>query len=128
MIEIGENVEITEGVRLLTHDGGVKVPMLMGLVENADLFGRIRIRNNVFIGMNAIVLPGIEFGNNVIVGAGSIVTRSIPDNSVVCGNPAHILCTVEEYCTRNQYRIYLTDDLNYVEKKKAIEHIVGFKL
>lgn len=121
LIEIGDNVEITEGVRLLTHDGGVKVPMQLGLIDNADLFGRIKIGNNVFIGVNSVILPGTQIGDNVIVGAGSIVTKNISSNSVACGVPAKVITSVEEYCEKNMYRIFDTDDKSYEEKKHIIE-------
>lgn len=51
----------------------------------------IEIDNNVWIGMNAIILPNVHLGNNVIVGAGAVVTKSFPDNVVIAGNPAKII-------------------------------------
>ncbi len=47
----------------------------------------IKIGDNVWIGMNTVVMPGIEIGNNVIIGANSVVTKSIPDNCIAVGNP-----------------------------------------
>lgn len=46
---------------------------------------------NVWFGGNCVVLPGVTIGNNVVVGAGSVVTKDIPDDAVVAGNPARIL-------------------------------------
>lgn len=51
----------------------------------------ITIGDNVWFGGHCVVLPGITIGNNVIVGAGSVVTKDIPDNAVVAGNPAQII-------------------------------------
>lgn len=51
------------------------------------------VGNNVYIGFGAIVLPGRTVGDNCIVGAGAVVTRDIPPNSIVAGNPARILRT-----------------------------------
>ena len=51
----------------------------------------ITIGDNVWFGGNCIVLPGVTIGNNVVVGAGSVVTKDIPDNAVVVGNPAKII-------------------------------------
>jgi acetyltransferase-like isoleucine patch superfamily enzyme len=48
----------------------------------------IRIGNNVWIGRNALIFPGVDIGDHSVIGAGSIVTRSIPDRSVAVGNPA----------------------------------------
>lgn len=60
------------------------------------------IGNNVFIGMNSIILMGTIIGNNVIVGAGSVVSGIFPDNVVIGGNPAHIICSLEEYTARRK--------------------------
>ena len=49
------------------------------------------IGNQCFIGMNSIILPGVKIGNNVIVGAGAVVTKDIPSNTIVAGNPAKVL-------------------------------------
>ncbi|MDM8000356.1 MAG: DapH/DapD/GlmU-related protein [Dehalococcoidia bacterium] len=51
----------------------------------------IRIGDNVWIGANTVILPGVQIGDNVIVGAGSVVTTSIPDDSVAAGNPCRVL-------------------------------------
>lgn len=51
----------------------------------------ITIGNNVWIGGNVTVCPGVKIGNNVVIGAGSVVTKDIPDNMVAVGNPCHIL-------------------------------------
>ena len=52
---------------------------------------RVEIGNNVWIGDNAIVCKGVTIGENSIVGAGAVVTRSIPENSIVVGNPAEVV-------------------------------------
>ncbi len=48
----------------------------------------ITVGNNVWIGGNVVVLPGVNIGNNVVIGAGSVVNKDIADNSLVVGNPA----------------------------------------
>lgn len=57
----------------------------------------IQIGNNVFIGCNVTILPNVQIGNNVIIAAGSIVTKDVPDNSVVGGNPAKVIGNFSEY-------------------------------
>ena len=55
------------------------------------------IEDNVFIGANAIVLKGVRIGQNSVVGAGSTVTRNVPPNSVVAGNPAHAIGDMSKF-------------------------------
>ncbi len=50
----------------------------------------IKVGNNVWIGANVCVLPGVEIGDNTVIGAGSVVTKSIPDNVVAVGNPCKV--------------------------------------
>ena len=56
----------------------------------------ITIGENVWIGGNACILPGVTIGDNVVIGAGSVVTKDIPANCVAAGNPARIIKKVEE--------------------------------
>lgn len=98
LVEIGNNVTITNAT-VLAHDASTKG--LLGYTKIA----KVKIGNNVFIGFGSIVLPGVTIGNNVIVGAGSIVREDIPDNSVVAGNPAKVICTTEEYLNKNKERM-----------------------
>ncbi len=51
----------------------------------------ITVGNNVWIGGSATILPGVTIGNNVVIGAGSVVTKDVPDNVVVAGNPARVI-------------------------------------
>jgi carbonic anhydrase/acetyltransferase-like protein (isoleucine patch superfamily) len=98
LIEVGDRVTITAGVRLLTHDGATS------LVRDAhgrrQRFGRITIGDDVFIGSNSIILPGVTIGSRVVIGAGSVVTRDVPDNSVVVGNPAKRLRSFDDYAAK----------------------------
>ena len=91
LVTIGDNVTLAPESMLLCHDGSTK--KLVGYSK----IGRITIGNNVFIGAKAIVLPNVTIGNNVVIGAGSVVTKNIPDNCVVAGIPAKIVCSIEEY-------------------------------
>lgn len=54
----------------------------------------IEVGDNVWIGGNVVVLPGVKIGNNCVIGAGSIVTKDIPDNSVAVGNPCKVIKTI----------------------------------
>ena len=95
LLSIGDNVTITNAV-ILTHDASLKKSIGYSKV------GKVHIGSNVFIGFGAIVLPDTVIGNNVVIGAGAVVAKDIPDNSVVAGNPARIICTYEEYLNKNK--------------------------
>jgi maltose O-acetyltransferase len=96
LIEIGDNVTMAPRVHILCHDACTKTFL------NYTKIGRVTIGNNVFIGAGSIVLPGITIGNNVIIGAGSIVTHDVPDGTVIAGNPAVKLCSLEEYLRKEK--------------------------
>lgn len=89
LLTIGNDVNLTRGSIILCHD--IASEYLAKFDIKKPLTDKVNIGNNVFIGMNAIILPGVSIGNNVIIGAGSIVTKSIPANVVVAGNPAKII-------------------------------------
>ena len=65
----------------------------------------ITIGDNVFIGAESVVLPGVTIGSNVIIGANSTVTHDIPDGSVAAGSPARVICTLEEYLNKERSRM-----------------------
>ena len=96
LVEIGENVQITEGVKILTH--GYDWSVIKGVTgEILGSAGKVTIGNNVFIGMDSIILKGVTVGDNVIIGAGSLVNKDIPDNCVAAGNPAKVIMSLEDY-------------------------------
>ena len=96
LIEIGENVQITENVTILTH--GYDWSVIKGKYgEICGSSGKVKIGNNVFIGMKTTILKGVTIGDNVIIGANSLVNKDVPDNVVIGGVPAHILMTIDEY-------------------------------
>lgn len=95
LIQIGSKVTIAPNVKLITHDGSTW--LFRDEKGRRYHYRRIEIGNNVFIGMNSILMPGVKVGDNVIVGAGSVVTKSIPSGLVVAGNPAKVIMTFADY-------------------------------
>jgi len=125
LIEIGSHCQLTLGCHVYTHGGG---SALRAKYPDFDAFGRIKIGNYVYVGNYALIMPGVTIGDNVIIGAGSIVTKSIPSNVVVAGNPAKILCNIEEYMQRNiKYNIG-SKKLNKKEKRELLLSISEDKL
>ena len=123
LITIGNNVTITSGVRLLTHDGSAW--LFNDEAGRRYLYRRVTIGNNVFVGSNAIIMPGVHIENNVIVAAGSVVTKSVPEGSIVGGNPAKIIGSFETYKKR-VLETYVTE--NQLDKSKSyrdriLEHL-----
>jgi acetyltransferase-like isoleucine patch superfamily enzyme len=81
---IGNNVHISVGT-IITTTG-------LDYMMNRDHISKtIIIKDNVWIGSNAIILPGVIIGENSVVGAGAVVTKSIPPNSVAVGVPARVI-------------------------------------
>lgn len=120
LIKLGNKVKVTNGVSFVTHDGGMYVLRNMNLIPDGDLFGRISIGNNVFIGNKATIMPGVIIGDNVIIGYGAIVTKDIPDNSVAVGVPARVVRNIQDYYERTKDRALRTKHLAPEEKRKAI--------
>ena len=99
LIEIGDNVTMAPRVHVLCHDASTK--QFIGYTK----IGRVTIGDNVFIGAESVILPGVIIGNNVIIGANSTVTHDIPDNSVAAGTPARLLCSLDEYLEKEKGRM-----------------------
>lgn len=98
LVEIGDNVRVSSNCSFVCHDGGRFVLDNLYPSEGPFYkFGKIIIGNNVFIGMNTIILPNVSIGSNCIIGAGSIVTINVPTGEVWGGVPAKFICKVEDY-------------------------------
>lgn len=120
LIEIGDNVRISSNVNFITHDGGLWTLRKMKLLENADFFGKIVVGENVNIGMNATIMPGVKIGKNSIIGFGSVVTKDVEENTVVAGVPAKKIETIEEYYIKKKDVCDYTKNLSKKDKKKYL--------
>lgn len=98
-ISIGDNVTLAPRVHILAHDASTYLFIRKTRAAN------VHIGSNVFIGASSIILPGVKIGNRVIIGAGSVVTKDIPDNSVAVGNPARVICSVDDYITKEKAKM-----------------------
>ncbi|WP_253957830.1 acyltransferase [Metabacillus halosaccharovorans] len=133
LIKIGNNVTIAPQAYLLAHDASTKKS------QNYTKIGSITIENNVFIGARSLIMPGVTVGENSIIAAGSIVTKSVPENSIVAGNPAKVLSTIDNYMQKmeklkNTNKVYdkqytLAGNISQDKKKKMYEELkndIGF--
>ena len=122
LLEIGDNVTVSTNVTFVTHDNSVKLLF----PDKSDLFGRIRIGNDCFIGENATILYGVTIPDHTIVAAGSVVTKSIQESyTIVGGNPARKIGTWDSFrekasskaINRSELKkLYGKDDSFLVEK------------
>lgn len=85
-INIGQNVLITSGVKMICH-----YPIFTKNGVSEYDIGNITIEDNVFIGMNSLIVKPISIGKNAVVAAGSVVTKNVQANTIVAGNPAKVV-------------------------------------
>jgi maltose O-acetyltransferase len=122
LISIGDNCGFGENCIILAHDA------MPNEFLDATKLGRVTIHESCHFGAGAVILPGVEIGPRVIVGANSVVSRDIPPSSVAAGNPAKIVCTLDEYLEKHrqamksapifQFKQY---DIQYLDQVKMKE-------
>ncbi len=86
-VHVGAHTYIAFEARILTHD------------MTRNIRRHTRIGQNCFIGGRSLILPGVTIGDSCIVGAGSVVTKSVPSNTIVAGNPARVIYSGVELLT-----------------------------
>ena len=104
LVKIHNNVSIATNVRFVNHD---RIDIVLSGIFNKKYgkqYGCIEVMDNVFIGADTVILPGVRIGPNAIVGAGSIVTKDIPANVVAVGNPCKVLREIGEKDEKYYYR------------------------
>lgn len=116
LITVGSHCQLTT-CRIFTHGGG---QVVRHIDPSFDAFGKVVIGDYVYIGSNALILPGVTIGDHVLVAAGTVVTKSIPSGVVVAGNPAKIICTIDDFYARNKKYNTKTKGLNSKEKKQYL--------
>lgn len=102
-VTIGDNFVSAPGSLITAHDASTYV---MGGKYRVE---PVNIGNNVFLGANAVVLPGVTIEDNVIIGAGAVVTKDLKSGGVYLGNPARWFCEIEEYIQKCESKQILYD-------------------
>ena len=116
LIEIGDYVRIAQNTKFFTH-GGIHTLQLKYNDPTLDYFGKIKIGNYVSIGEGTRIMPGVTIGDDVIVGSGSVVTKSVPSNFMVAGNPAKIIGKTDEFYRKIQTLNTKSGKMGEEEKK-----------
>lgn len=118
LITIGNHFYCSSNITFITHDGSVNV--IRNLFEQyraIDLFGRINVGNNVFLGYGVVLLPGVDIGDNVIVGANSLVKGTLLSNSVYAGSPARYICSIEDFHNKKKGMYIYTKYMSSTDKE-----------
>ena len=100
-VEFGDNVFIAPNCSFYTAGHPLNAERRNKGLEYAK---PIKVGNNVWIGGNVVVLPGVTIGDNVVIGAGSIVNKDIPSNTVAVGNPCKVIKNFDPY-THGYYKV-----------------------
>jgi maltose O-acetyltransferase len=108
LISIGDNCGFGDGCHILAHDAQ------MDEFLDAARIGRVTIHESCHIGARTVILPGVEIGPRTIVGAGSVVNKSLPPDTVCSGNPAKVICSLDEYLARHRHRMAERPTFDYM--------------
>ena len=117
LVEIGENTTLAGGVTLCTHDNSVSKM----IPDCTDMFGKITIGRNCFIGQNSLLMYGVTLADDIVVAAGSVVTKSFLSGRVILGgNPAKIIGTYDSFIEKNKNNVFDLDQIPGDQLKNVI--------
>ena len=94
LVRVGDHCAIAPDVTFVTHNANT---IFQHKYDSLTGFGCIDIKDNSYIGVNATIMPNVTIGPNSVVGACSVVTKDVPPDTVVAGNPARVISSVEDY-------------------------------
>ena len=119
LVTIGNHVLIATGTHFVTHDGGTFV--FIDEYPKANVLAPITVHDNVYIGMNSLILPGVTIESNVIVAAGAVVTHDLAANGVYGGVPARFIKSLDAYKQKALQNSLETAQMSMEEKKAHIQ-------
>ena len=107
-VEVKNNVIISSAVSFITHDHSINKVIL----DKSNLFGKIIVGNNCFIGYGSILLYGVKLSDNIIVASGSVVTKSFEEtNIIIGGNPATKIGTWGDFKSKYEKKAVCKDEV-----------------
>lgn len=121
LVTLGKNVFISVGAKFVCHDGST-LPFRK-TIPDLELAGEIKVGDNVFIGMEAMILKGVTIGSDCVIGARAVVTKDVPAGSIVAGNPARIVKSSAEFLEQAKSRSLKIGHLYGREKVLAYKRI-----
>lgn len=126
LVTLGDGVSIAGSVKFLTHDGAAR--MRKARRPGIQLFGRIDVGANTFIGEGAILLPGTNIGRDCVIAAGAVVRGAIPDNSLVVGNPAAVVGRASLFLDRLERSANALDTFGMPEPQRRAVILSHFRM
>ena len=119
LVEIGDRTTISGNVTLITHDASIQKV----LPDVTDIFGKIIIGNNCFIGNGSTIMYGVTLADNTIVAAGSVVTKSfLEPGNIIGGNPAKIIGKCSDFAEKYKDKAVNIKGLSSEQKCKLLEN------
>jgi maltose O-acetyltransferase len=115
LISIGNNCSLSNGVIIVAHDAAP-----FKFTNGYTRLGKVVIKDNCYIGTNAIILPGVTIGPNVLIAAGSVVNKNIPPNSCVAGVPARVYSNFDDFIKNHKDIIKTKTSYNYKDFNSPI--------
>ncbi len=109
LISIGDHTGLGPDCMILAHDAQ------MDEYLDAARLGRVVIHESCHIGARCVILSGVEIGPRTLVGANSVVSKSLPPDTVCAGNPAKVICSLEEYLTKHREQMAASPCFPYAD-------------
>ena len=110
LLKLGDNVIICTNVRFVNHD---RVDIMLSRMygqKYTKYYEPIEVGNNVFIGSDTVILPGVKIGDNTVIGAGAIVTKDLPSGSLWGGVPARRIGSFQEFVDKRKEILHPEND------------------
>lgn len=122
LISIGDNCGFGEECLILAHDA------MPNEFLDATRLGRVTIHESCHFGARTVILPGVEIGPRSIIGANSVVISDIPPDTLAAGNPAKVICSLDEYLEKHRQAMktmplfqFKEFDYNYITPERMKE-------